>query len=78
MEQECYNIPKLYLPNTETWVVEVDSVVVGFLSLIDSEIVAIFVDSEFHGKRIGLALMSKAKEIKEQLHRAQILFHIRL
>ena len=67
LEQERYNIPNIYLPNTETWVAEVDSDVVGFLSLMGSEVAAIFVDPAFHGKRIGLALMNKAKELRGNL-----------
>ena len=38
LEHERYNIPNIYLPNTETWVAEVDSEVVGFISLINNEV----------------------------------------
>jgi putative acetyltransferase len=67
MEQERHNIPNIYLPNTETWVAEADSDVVGFISLIKNEVAAIFVDPEFQGQGIGLALMNKAKELRGDL-----------
>ncbi len=59
--QERENIPNVYLPNTETWVADQDGAVVGFLSLLDNEIGAIFVHPQFHGTGAGRALMEKAK-----------------
>lgn len=34
IEQERRNIAELHLPNTETWVYELDGAVVGFIALI--------------------------------------------
>ncbi|MEH6344864.1 MAG: GNAT family N-acetyltransferase [Bermanella sp.] len=65
--QERKNIPNLYLPNADTWVAEVDNVVVGFIALIGNEVGAIFVQPEFHGKRFGKALMDKAKTLHSTL-----------
>ena len=64
LEQERYNIPNLYLPNAETWVAEEDGAVVGFIALIEDEVGAIFVDSEFHHRGVGRALMDKAQELR--------------
>ena len=66
-EQERRNIPALYLPNAETWVYDLDGVVVGFIALIGNEVGAIFVDSRFHGRGIGRALMDKARSIRDVL-----------
>jgi len=42
--------------------VEVDNQVVGFIVLIGNEIVAIFLQPEHHGKKIGKLMMDKAQE----------------
>lgn len=63
-EQERRNIPAVHLPNAETWVYELDGIVVGFIALIGNEVGGIFVDSKFHGQGIGRALMDKAKSIR--------------
>jgi putative acetyltransferase len=66
-EQERRNIRDLYLPNSETWVFELEGVVVGFIALIGNEVGGIFVHSEFHGQGIGRALMDHARGIREEL-----------
>jgi putative acetyltransferase len=63
LDQERYNIPNVYLPNTETWVVEQDGTVVGFAALMGNEVGAIFVHAAFHGTGAGKALMDKAVEL---------------
>jgi len=67
LAQERYNIPNVYLPITETWVVEQENLVIGFIALMDDEIGAIFVKSEFHGTGAGRALMDKAKTLRNNL-----------
>ena len=66
-EQERRNIRDLYLPNSETWVFELDGVVVGFIALIGNEVGAIFVDAKFHGQGIGRALVDKAGSVRDVL-----------
>lgn len=66
-EQERSNIAALYLPNAETWVYELDGVVVGFISLVGNEVGGIFVDSKFHSQGIGQALMDHARSIRDVL-----------
>ena len=66
-EQERRNIADLYLPNAETWVFELNGIVVGFIALIGNEVGGIFVDSKFHRKGIGRALMDHAKSIRDVL-----------
>ncbi len=67
LDIERNNIPNLYLPNADTWVAEINGIVRGFIALIGNEVGAIFVDPEFHGTGVGLALMNKAREIHGNL-----------
>ena len=67
LEQERRNIAALHLPNAETWVFELDGVVVGFIALIGNEVGAIFVDAKFHGRGIGRALMDHARSSRDVL-----------
>lgn len=66
-KQERINIADIRLPNAETWVYELNGVVVGFIALIENEVGAIFLDPMYHGKGIGRALMDHAKSIREEL-----------
>jgi len=65
--QERKNIPELYLPNADTWVVDVDNHVVGFISLIGNEVGGLFLQPEHHGKKMGKLLMDKAQELHGDL-----------
>lgn len=61
------DIPELYLPNADTWVVDVDNKVAGFIALIGNEIGAIFLQPEHHGKKLGKLMMDKAQELHGDL-----------
>jgi putative acetyltransferase len=61
LAQERANIPTIYLPNTETWVAEQNHTVVGFISLLENEVGALFVQPQYHGTGAGRALMNQAK-----------------
>ncbi|WP_298868654.1 GNAT family N-acetyltransferase, partial [uncultured Gimesia sp.] len=67
LDQERHNIPNLYLPNAETWVVEEAGQVIGFIALMGNEVGAIFVKPDFHGTGAGKALMDKAQELHGDL-----------
>lgn len=59
-----HDIPNVYIPNSETWVVDKDNQVIGFAALIHSEgaaveVGAMFVHTDFHGIGAGKALMDK-------------------
>jgi GNAT superfamily N-acetyltransferase len=49
-----------YLPRTETWCAFVDERLVGFLSLVGTRIVALFVDPPEHRKGVGARLLAHA------------------
>ena len=65
--QERINVAEIYLPNTDTWVVELNGKVEGFIALMDNEVGAIFLQPEHHGKGLGKALMDKAQALHSDL-----------
>ena len=67
LEKEQENIRNIYLPNTDTWVYEKENQVVGFLSLMDNEVGAIFVNPAYHQQGIGKVLMDKAASLHTSL-----------
>lgn len=67
LEQEELNIRDIYIPNTETWVYDLDGTVVGFIALAGNEVGAIFLDPVHHGKGIGRQLMDHAAKLHKHL-----------
>ena len=66
-DKERHNIPNMYIPNADTWVVTAAEKVVGFIALTGSEVGGLFVDPAYHGRRLGKALMDKAQELHGDL-----------
>jgi GNAT superfamily N-acetyltransferase len=50
------------LPSTDTWVADIDSAVVGFLSLRDASVEQLYVRQPWTGRGIGARLLTLAKE----------------
>lgn len=67
LAQERIDIPEIYLPIADTWVLEVAGVVVGFIALLGNEVGAIFLDPAHHGKKLGKLMMDKAQELHGDL-----------
>ena len=65
--QERKNVAEIYIPITDTWVVEVSGIVQGFIALIGNEVGAVFLQPAYHRKGIGKALMDKAKALHGDL-----------
>ena len=65
--QERKNVAEIYMPNTDTWVAEIDGEVQGFIALMGNEVGAIFLQPVCHSKGIGKALMDKAQELHVNL-----------
>lgn len=61
-ESQKENIKNIYLPNSNTYVYIKDGKVVGFISLVDSNIAALFVDTKSQGEGIGTALVRMAQK----------------
>ena len=53
---------EVYVPNSQTFVFEVDQQLYGFISLLDNYIAALFVHPEKQGLGIGQELMAYIKE----------------
>ncbi|MEE4217501.1 MAG: GNAT family N-acetyltransferase [Xanthomonadales bacterium] len=67
LAQERKNTAEIYLPNTDTWVAEIDGEVKGFIALMGNEVGAIFLCPDCHGKGVGRALMDKAQDLHGDL-----------
>ena len=58
--QTAVDLRNLYLPNAETWVLELESGLAGFISLIGDEIGGLFVDPAHIGRGLGRRLVDHA------------------
>jgi len=65
--QERKNTAEIYLPNTDTWVAEIDGKVKGFIALMGNEVGALFLQPSLNRKGIGTLLMNKARELQGDL-----------
>lgn len=65
--RERLNVAEVYMPNTDTWVIEVEGSVAGFIALIGNEVGALFLQPKYHGRGAGKALMDKAQELHGDL-----------
>ncbi len=56
-----------YLPNSDTWVLEKDGEVVGFISMIQNEIGGLFVNPSKQSKGVGTALVNHMSQYHSEL-----------
>lgn len=66
-QNERNNIINNYLPNTESLVAEKEDHIIGFISMLGSEIGGLFVDPDYHGLGTGTALVDKVRAIHDKL-----------
>lgn len=64
VEQEADMLRRVYLPHSETWVIETEGDPVGFITLNGDEIGGLFLDPPCHGKGLGRALVDHAIALK--------------
>ncbi|HOC93064.1 MAG TPA: GNAT family N-acetyltransferase [bacterium] len=67
LEQGRRDIPIVYMPKAETYVLEQQGQVIGFIALLGNEIGALFVKPEYHGTGAGTLLMDKARDLRGTL-----------
>lgn len=61
VEKVKSDMTNIYIPNSETWVYEIDKTIVGFISMLDNEIGGLFVLPNNHSKGIGTKLVDFIK-----------------
>ncbi|MCO5613671.1 hypothetical protein L7F22_067949 [Adiantum nelumboides] len=57
----------VYLPNSETFVLEKDGQIKGFLSLHENRLAALFIDTNSQGHGFGKELLNEAKKRRQAL-----------
>lgn len=57
-----------YIPNSLTYIAVHDSSILGFISIVDDYLAALFVLPHFQGQGIGRSLLDWAKSLHTQLH----------
>lgn len=63
LQEERTKVRDVFLPQSETWVYELDGAVVGFLSLMGHEVGGLFIRPSAQRQGIGKALMDKAASL---------------
>lgn len=66
-DREREAIATLFLPRAETYVIERTGTVVGFISLMGTEVGGLFVTPQYHREGIGRALMDHAMASRDHL-----------
>ena len=67
VEKVKSDMTNIYIPNSETWVYEIDNSIVGFISMLDNEIGGLFVLPNNHSKGIGTKLVDFIKKMHSDL-----------
>ena len=67
VEKVKKDMREIYIPNSETWVYEEGSMVIGFISMQGNEIVGLFVIPDQHAKGIGTKLVQFISEYHNEL-----------
>ena len=67
-QSKVKDMRELYLPQSDTLVIESNGVIEGFISLLENYIAAIFVAPETQGRGIGKQLMEHVKKDLPHLH----------
>jgi putative acetyltransferase len=58
---------EIYIPSGETYVYEEGGIIKGFVSLYNDTLAAIFVSPDSQGTGIGMQLMGKAEDVRDNL-----------
>lgn len=66
-KSQVENMRNIYIPAAETYIFESNAEVIGFYSLNENNLAAIFVSTQSQGKGIGKQLISHAKKRRDKL-----------
>jgi len=67
IESEARNLRNIYLAFAETWVLEKDGNVVGFVALVENAVAGLFLDPAYHGTGLGHAMIKHAQSARGAL-----------
>ena len=67
VEKVKKDMKELYIPNNETWVYEENGEIIGFVSMMETEIGGLFVQPNRQSKGIGTQLVNFVKELHDEL-----------
>lgn len=65
--RQRYDIPNAYIPNSKTHVMTIYDVVVGFVSVMGDEVLALFVDPDYQNRGLGRALLDYVRADHDRL-----------
>ncbi|GAF12398.1 acetyltransferase [Bacillus sp. JCM 19046] len=66
-EERQHDMRNVYIPHSETYVLEQAEELIGFLSLVDEKLAALFVDPTKQQRGHGQALLDFAKTIRDHI-----------
>lgn len=67
-KSEKENMKSIYLPMAQTYVISNEGKIVGFVSMVDTYLAALFIDSNDQGKGYGKALLNYVKRKHPLIH----------
>jgi len=66
-EEKKEDMMTKYIPMSETYVIEDDNKILGFVSMLDNYLAALFIDSNYHNKGYGNKLLNFVKERRDEI-----------
>ena len=66
-EEKKEDMREKYIPMSDTYIIEDNNKILGFVSMVDNYLAAIFIDSNYHNKGYGNKLLNFIKEIKDEI-----------
>ena len=67
VEKVKKDMREIYIPNSETWILEENNSAIGFISMLDNEIGGLFVLPNHHSKGIGSQLVNFVRKFHSEL-----------
>lgn len=68
VEQEAENLRNIYLVHAQTWLIEHEGGLVGFIAMIEAQIGGLFLDPAYHGRGLGRAMVDYTHALKGPLN----------